>query len=373
MRIAAAWPKPRAERWQLGRSRPEEFPDLSDGLLFLEEEGFDVTIEDSTTGPLNPLRAMHELYSGLDPVRAVRVAARARRYDALVCVGESTAAFFIWLRRLFGLRLPIVLIDPALGGGYARRERLLDFVLPRVERVVVFGRVQLDYLQERYGALVDAVFLHHRADTEFYRPTPGAVATSPCVFSIGNDASRDFDTFAKAARACTAAGDFRHRFVVQTTLPFADPSGTIDVRREPISYKRLRELYGQARVVVIPLFDMRHAGGINALVEAMAMAKPIVVSRSAGIRDYVDEGSTGLVVPPGDAEAMARATLTLLDSEAERKRLGDTARRVVVQRCANRTYARAMADVIRDVVRRPSRRTAERSQAGVRLRMQRSR
>jgi glycosyltransferase involved in cell wall biosynthesis len=338
----------------LGRSQPDEYPDLSDGLLFLQDHGFEVTIEDSTPLLLNPLARLHELYSGLDPVRAARIAVRAGRYDALVCIGEATAFVFLRLKRLFNLRLPIVLVDPALGGGYARRERLLDYVLPRVDRVVVFGRVQVDYLRQVYGGRVDAVFLHHRADTVFYRPMPPAESPPRMVFSIGNDISRDFETLARAAQLHARSGRRKLRFVVQTALPCSNGGGLLDVQREPISYRRLRELYAEAAVVVVPLFNSRHAGGINALVEAMAMARPIVVSGSPGLGDYVEDGSTALVVEPGSAEAMARAIDRLVDDDAGARELGDRARAHVVERCANPAYARAMAEQIRDVVQRAS-------------------
>src|SRR5262245_2408919 len=151
MRIAVVWPRPREHRWKNGRTSPSNFPDGSDALLYLEDEGFQVSIEESCGRPFNPLVRMHEFYSGLDPVRALRVALRARGYDAAVCVGDASAFVLLWLRERLGFRLPVVLIDPALSTDYPRRKRLQDYVLPRVQRVVVFGRAQLDHLAREYG------------------------------------------------------------------------------------------------------------------------------------------------------------------------------------------------------------------------------
>jgi glycosyltransferase involved in cell wall biosynthesis len=359
MRIAAVWPRPRAHRWRSGRLAPAEWPDASDGLLYLEDEGIEVVIEDSFGIPFNPLVRVHEFYSGLDPARAIRLAMRARRYDAAVCVGDASAFVLMWLRERFGFTLPIVLVDPALSYEYPRRRRLQDYVLPRAQRVVVFGRTQMDYLAREYGSAVRATFLYHRADTDFYRPVeatstplPGTARAGerPYILSVGNDVSRDFDTLARAARACLDAPGFDMRFVVQTTRAVDDPTGALELRRDTISYPDLRALYAGASLVVLPLFDKIHAGGINTLLEAMAMARPLIVSASRGMADYARDGDTAAVVGVGDAGAMARTILELAQAPDRARGLGERARRFLVEHCDNRVYAKAMAQILRDVV-----------------------
>jgi glycosyltransferase involved in cell wall biosynthesis len=354
MRVALVWPRPRAHRWQNGQTSPTQFPDGSDAFLFLENEGIEVVIEDSCGLPFNPLVRMHEFYSGLDPLRAMRIVRRLRRYDAAICVGDASACVLMWLRDKFGFTLPIVLVDPALSHDYPRRKRLQDYVLPRAARVIVYGRAQLDYLQQEYGSSVHATFMHHRADVEFYRPqSEPPTGAAPYILSVGNDVSRDFDTLARAAATCRADGTFPATFVIQTTRMVDDPGGALDLRRATISYPELRSLYAAALVVVLPLFDKIHAGGINTLLEAMAMGCPLVVSASRGITDYVTHGENALVVGVNDASAMAEAIASLVGSPAEARRLGDNARRFVVEYCDNRLYAKAVAALVREVAQRP--------------------
>ena len=123
-----------------------------------------------------------------------------------------------------------------------------------------------------------------------------------------------------------------------------------ELRRETVSYVDLRASYRQASVFVLSLHDTIHAGGINSLLEAMATARPVVVSRSRGIADYVCDGETALVVEPGDAAGMERAIRRLLEDPAEARRLGENARRFVVEHCRNERYARDLAAILRDVI-----------------------
>jgi L-malate glycosyltransferase len=60
----------------------------------------------------------------------------------------------------------------------------------------------------------------------------------------------------------------------------------------------------------------------TSLLDAMACARPIVATRAGGIPEVVEDGETGLLVPPRDARALANALVTLLNDPAERERLG---------------------------------------------------
>jgi glycosyltransferase involved in cell wall biosynthesis len=61
-------------------------------------------------------------------------------------------------------------------------------------------------------------------------------------------------------------------------------------------------------------------------VEAMLAGRPVVASDAGGLRDVVRDGTTGLLVPPGDAVALAAALDRLLDDPALRDRLGRAGR-----------------------------------------------
>jgi glycosyltransferase involved in cell wall biosynthesis len=60
---------------------------------------------------------------------------------------------------------------------------------------------------------------------------------------------------------------------------------------------------------------------------AYAFAKPVVATNISGLSEYVEEGVTGLLVPPADVEQLADAIIRLLSADTLRRRMGENAKR----------------------------------------------
>jgi glycosyltransferase involved in cell wall biosynthesis len=73
-------------------------------------------------------------------------------------------------------------------------------------------------------------------------------------------------------------------------------------------------------------------GFCNALIEAMAASLPVVATDVGGNREAVIEGETGLLVPPGDADRLAAATLAVLEQPDRGRAWGREGRRRVAER-----------------------------------------
>ncbi|HSD25773.1 MAG TPA: glycosyltransferase, partial [Vicinamibacteria bacterium] len=86
----------------------------------------------------------------------------------------------------------------------------------------------------------------------------------------------------------------------------------------------------RARVVVLP--TLRREGMPTVLLEAMRAGVPVVASDVGGVSEIVEDGVTGLLVPPGDARALAAAIARLLDDEPTRLALASCARQRVLER-----------------------------------------
>lgn len=89
---------------------------------------------------------------------------------------------------------------------------------------------------------------------------------------------------------------------------------------------RLEEIYPGFNLYALPSLA---EGSPNALLEAMACGLPAVASAVGGVPEIVDDGASGLLVPPADPEALTAALARLAGDPALRSRLGTAARRRV--------------------------------------------
>jgi len=98
------------------------------------------------------------------------------------------------------------------------------------------------------------------------------------------------------------------------------------------------------------LLPSRSEGMSNALLEAMATGLACVATRIGGNSDLVEHAVTGLLVPPGDAGALADALCGLLEDPALRLRLGMAARTAVLDRFTMDRVVHAYADLYATLV-----------------------
>jgi len=95
----------------------------------------------------------------------------------------------------------------------------------------------------------------------------------------------------------------------------------------------VRPFIVSARVVVLPSY---REGMPRALLEGMAMGKPIITTDSVGCRETVDEGKNGFIVPSESAEALAEAMLRFLQlSPAQQLAMGRHSRQKAVADFSN--------------------------------------
>ncbi len=73
-------------------------------------------------------------------------------------------------------------------------------------------------------------------------------------------------------------------------------------------------------------------GFSNAILEYMAAARPVVTTDAGGVREAVQEGKTGYIVPVGDDRMMATRIVTLLRAPEQARALGELGRQIVLQK-----------------------------------------
>jgi glycosyltransferase involved in cell wall biosynthesis len=111
-----------------------------------------------------------------------------------------------------------------------------------------------------------------------------------------------------------------------------------------IPYGSLRDLYARAAVVAVPVRAVDFQAGITSLLEAMAMARPVVATANPGLREVFQDRECGIWVAPGDARAMSAALSYLLKHPREAAEMGRRGRALVEREMTlDRWVARIMA------------------------------
>jgi glycosyltransferase involved in cell wall biosynthesis len=122
------------------------------------------------------------------------------------------------------------------------------------------------------------------------------------IISAGHH-RRDLDTF-----LCAAARLGRDIHPIELFAPTAGDVPPQVRFRGTVPPDMFLPAVGNSRFMVVPLIDdPDNAAGITALVTAIVCGRPVVATATAGVRDYVSDGVNGLLVPPGDPQAIADA------------------------------------------------------------------
>ena len=81
------------------------------------------------------------------------------------------------------------------------------------------------------------------------------------------------------------------------------------------------------------------------------MKKPIVATNIEGIMGILENGVTGLLVPPRDSKALAEAIITMFTHKDESLQMGLTARKVVTERFGVDIMVRKVEEVYEELLR----------------------
>ena len=293
------------------------------------------------------------------PLAQAWLAFRQRNaYDAFVTDGEHLGIPLALLLKIVRARKVHVTIGHRITADKKRPFFRWLRVHTHLTRIALHARRQFELAQTELGIPADRLALiPYQVDTQFWRPLPD-VAQERLVCSAGLEC-RDYPTMVRAVEGLNARvviGAASHWSKRRNTAARSDHPANVEVDR--FDYPALRNLYARAAVVVVPLDDIDFQAGVTTILEAMAMAKPVVVTHSQGQTDVVEDRRTttrgatprsrpvsllrqvakaagvdveptGFYVLPGDAKGLRRAIAFLLDNPAERRRLGEAGRRTV--------------------------------------------
>ena len=218
------------------------------------------------------------------------------------------------------------------------------------DAVVCFAEAQRVRLLEHTRA--DSAHVHVRplgVDERFLatqRPPP----PDGHVLAVGRDLGRDYSTLAAAV-----TGLARPVILVasEKNLTSVELPANVEVRLD-VDSTELRTLYKGASCVVIPTRADGYpygadCSGQTVLLDAFAMARPVVVSARETLREYADHGLNALVVSPERPEPLRAAIDRILGDDDLAAKLGAAGRSAVEQRFTTRALAAGLASIIESV------------------------
>jgi glycosyltransferase involved in cell wall biosynthesis len=165
----------------------------------------------------------------------------------------------------------------------------------------------------------------------------GLPADRPVIVFVAHRVDDERKGAAHLRRALAQLGDLRPVALTVGEPPCHLAVETVNLGA--VSSPRLLGLaYSAADVFVTPALEDNYP---NTVLEAMVCSRPVVAFAVGGLPEMIDHGSTGLLVRPGDTEALAEALRRLLGSPQEATEMGVAAERRVRQSSAPRVVGEA--------------------------------
>lgn len=253
---------------------------------------------------------------------AVRLAIRAQRHDQVILVTAGIELFAVAaLVRRPGVTAVDWLIPSStkLDGSW-----LLKHVA-----FYAIRKSDISTLQQRFG-VSDVRFIYFPAP-----PVSGPSSDGDYVYSAGW-AHRDWPTLMAALRETGVKA-------IISSAHAKPESSNVHVLGQ-LSPAEGRKYLRSARTVVLPLYDTTLPSGPLVLLDAMAHAKPIIVTDVGGSRDYVQDGHDALLVQPGNVDDLVEALGLLWHDHELRRRLGDAAATRARRLTADRFWAELLSE-----------------------------
>lgn len=281
-----------------------------------------------------------------------------KRYKVIFTDGEQVGIPLAGLLKFFGgkERPRHLMIVHILSVG--KKMFFFDWlgVQSHIDQFFVYSTWQKQFIEHRWKIPTERVtFTHFMVDTRFFSPEatenqppftiPGS--SKPILCSVGLE-FRDYPTLIEAARgldvdvviAAASPWSKRKDTTAQQEIP-----PNVHVRK--FTQYELRGVYNASRFLVMPLYPVNFQAGVTAILEAMAMERAVVCSRTPGQTDVIVEGETGRYVPPGDVDALRATIQYLLDHPEEAESMGKRARQRVLQEMSLDCYTQRLSQYVK--------------------------
>jgi mannosyltransferase len=237
------------------------------------------------------------------------------------------------------------------------------WLIRRMDAIIATSDISASYLKR------EAIVVPHGVDTDRYAPPADraaafAEAGLPGRYAIGCfgrvRAQKGTDVFVDAmCRLLPRYPDFTAVIVGAITLDQTGFANDLKKRIEAAGLSSRIVMTGELPIEELPrwyrrltiyAFTSRNEGFGLTLIEAMSSGAALVASRAGAAELVVEDGVTGVLTPPGDADALAAALEPLLRDPVSAAAMGAQARTRVVEKFSLDAEANKIAGVYRTLV-----------------------
>jgi len=215
----------------------------------------------------------------------------------------------------------------------------------RTNLLLTFTRTQRDFLQNHLN-LPDSQLrlIHDQTDTTFFTPLPIAPSKLRPIIASGGMEKRDYRTLAEATQNLAVdvkiCAFSRNSKAMERTFPKVIPH---NLAYRFYDWLELAQLYRDADIVVISLFENNYSAGFTTLLESLACRKPVIITKSEGpIADLVHSGCV-VGVNPGDPDDLRQAIIKLLNHPQEAEAIAQRGYEFVLRYCTIEHYVENLA------------------------------
>lgn len=287
-------------------------------------------------GSLRDLRELFQLAKGRRVLILNGSVGRRQRYRDL--------AFAIVLKWLHRRPPPILMQDATWEPGSESLSRSYPFLRPLMPKLARLAISLVDGPHVRYAVLstdevktfpevwgVDADRVVYQCFTQSLDRYENMPTSDQGYLFAGGNSMRDYGLLDEALEGTSVRTHVASSWIPTRNLEHRTVRST--------SHDEFMHLLAGARAVVVPLRRMVRSAGQQTYLNAMRLGKPVIVTEAPGVRDYIIDGCTGVIVPR-DPQALRAAIVHAMDpANADfYAAMGRQAREDVMQRFTERHY-----------------------------------
>jgi glycosyltransferase involved in cell wall biosynthesis len=298
---------------------------------------------------VNQLLALLGGYGGdfatvLSSLRTANVA------DVVFATSDTVGLPIVLLKRFGLVKPPVVYAAIGLPERLAqlrgrRMHTLYRKALRGAHTIIAYSVAEARHVQSWVGAGTSVCFVPFGVDTDAFSPDDGQ-EPSVDVVSVGADPRRDFGLLAEVASRQPQLS-----FRLVTTPERARGLGALPANvgiETGLPLEAVRDRLAEARVVALPVERNTYSGATTVLLQAMALAKPVVVSRTDAIAEGygLEDGANCRLVEPGDVESFERALVETVAGAEAGIDLGVRARELVERNFSWERYTSTLSEIL---------------------------